>query len=447
MRALFTSNRRLIRESSLARSSLALITGTISSQAIVFLLSPILSRIFAPADFGDFANYTAWVTFLGLLSNFRYEHAIIVAKGRLGTNRVMALATSLTLASAFAYAIGASLVYLFYSDSGYLNAIRGVILFIPLGVVSAFLPSVLTMYNTRAGKFRRLATVAVVQVVCTTLSQIVFGLLHFEHGLLLGAITGNTLSGVVLLFWFLRTNSWRHVRREMALPQLKLTATEHMNFPRYSLGADAINVVVQQFVPVLLMAMFNPAIAGLYAFATRVVRVPFLIVSSAVSTVLRKQAADHLRREGSLRSLFNATLTSLSVLAVVPLLVFGLFAGPLFVTVFGDKWREAGRVVQILSPGIALEFIAFPLTVLFVITGTQRYSFRLQLIGFGLLLSALMIGRYLVAGFIATCYLMSAAMVALNVATIVVASRVANRRVPLRADSKTQDRALGEGHE
>lgn len=58
-----------------------LISGTVFSQVILFAFSPLLSRIYSVSDFGFFANYNAWVSFFAIISNFRYEHAIVLSKG------------------------------------------------------------------------------------------------------------------------------------------------------------------------------------------------------------------------------------------------------------------------------------------------------------------------------------------------------------------------------
>src|SRR2546422_11174015 len=57
---------RAAEQSALLKNSLALISGTVFSQAILFLFSPLLSRIFSRTDFGHLANYNAWVSILAL---------------------------------------------------------------------------------------------------------------------------------------------------------------------------------------------------------------------------------------------------------------------------------------------------------------------------------------------------------------------------------------------
>ena len=185
---------------------------------------------------------------------------------------------------------------------------------------------------------------------------------------------------------------------------------------------------MQLFAPVFILALFGPVPAGLYAFAVRIVRAPLLVISTAVGSVLRKEGVDHLSREGNLVGLYVPIVRGLFLLGALPFLVTVFFGRELFAVAFGAQWAEAGRVVQILSPGIFLEFVAFPLGTFFLITNNQHYTFRLQLLGFVLLVAGLVIGRRYLGGFTATCVLISAVMAAANVATIVLAARVSRRQ-------------------
>src|SRR5690348_16965438 len=99
---------RLVRNA-LIQNAASLISGTIVTQLIVFACSPILSRFFSPEDMGAFANYTAWVAVLALVSSLRYEHAIAVAPNDAHSDRALVLTTVLSLGSAVIFAVLASL--------------------------------------------------------------------------------------------------------------------------------------------------------------------------------------------------------------------------------------------------------------------------------------------------------------------------------------------------
>jgi len=423
---------------------MALISGTVLTQGIVFLFSPLLSRIFSLPDFGNLANYNAWVSILALLSSLRYEHAIIVARDRDTTHGVLALTAALSLASVVVYGLIGGVLHFSHFGSSYLNAIRGFVLIMPLGVLSIGLSSALIQLNVKAGRFKRLAAVTIAQAVFTIACQIALGLLHVAQGLILGTIAGSLLSGTVLARLSLQQGDFAGLRQAITLRRLRATARQFVNFPRYTMAADALTVVAQQFTPVFILALFSPAVAGLYAFSIRIVRVPLLVVSTAINAVLRKDGVDHLDREGNLRSLFKTIVRSLLLLGFVPFAVILLFGDQLFSVVFGAQWADAGQVVQILSPGILLEFVAFPLSVFFIITGSQRYAFAVQVIGFVSLLAALLLGKHFLHGFIATCYLISAVMVLVNMSSIILIGRVSGWKRPWRPDQTDHADAVPE---
>jgi O-antigen/teichoic acid export membrane protein len=411
-------------DSGLLKNTLALISGTVVTQAIVFLASPILARVFTPEAFGDLANFNAWVAILTLLSNLRYEHAIIVAKGRKHVSRVVALAGVLSLASLIVYGLFAAGFYFFYGGAGYLGHLRRIVFLIPIGTLAVCFTSILIQVNVRTGHFKRIASVSATQIVFTLVPQLVLGRLHVAHALIIGTVAGYCFAGAVFLWFFIRDGEARRLRAGVGAIPLWETARRHRNFPRYTLPADAITILSQQFVPVFVLALFNPAVAGLYAFSVRAVRLPLIVVSTALAGALRKEAIDRVHSGRSLASLFTVTTRSLAVLSLAPFVTVLLFAEPIFATVFGQRWAEAGRVVQILSPGILLEFVSLPLAVFFLVTNTQRYTLAIQLSGFVLFVVALLVGRNYFGDFMTTCYLLSAVMVVVNLASIVMAGRV-----------------------
>ena len=432
MRSLLGTGRQST-DGRLLKSSLTLISGTVVSQAILFFCSPILSRLFDLADFGNLASYNAWVSVLALLGTLRYEHALVITENRESASRVLALTLVLCAASCAACAAAVGITRVFETGGPYLQDIRGFVPYIPVGVFSIGVSSALIQLKVRAGGFRTLAAVALVQVVVTVFCQVGLGLLHASNGLILGTIAGSSLTSGILTWLYVREGGLTQLRRAMTVRQLWATAREHLNFPKYTLAADALGLMVQQFTPVFVLALFDPAVAGSYAFSIRNVRTPLLVVSTALNSALRREGVDHLNRDGSLRPLFSSIVKSLLLLGCGPFVIIALFGERLFRVIFGAQWTNAGRIVQILSPGILLEFVAFPLSVFFLLTGSQRYALALKLSGFVCLVGALLFGKYYLNDFMATCYLLSAVMVLVNLGGIILSGRVSGGKDPRRA--------------
>jgi O-antigen/teichoic acid export membrane protein len=69
--------RRLKPKSEFGRNVLTLMTGTTIAQSIPVAITPILTRLYTPEDFGLLAVFVALTAILGSIANGRYELAIM----------------------------------------------------------------------------------------------------------------------------------------------------------------------------------------------------------------------------------------------------------------------------------------------------------------------------------------------------------------------------------
>ena len=72
-------------------------TGTIIAQAIPIAISPILTRIYRPEDFGLYAIFVAIITILGTVVSGRYELAIMLPKKDEDAINIFALGILITV--------------------------------------------------------------------------------------------------------------------------------------------------------------------------------------------------------------------------------------------------------------------------------------------------------------------------------------------------------------
>ena len=71
-------------------------TGTTLSQMIPIVISPILTRIYNPEDFGIYAIFLAIITILGSIISGRYELAIMLPKSDEDAINIFALGLIIT---------------------------------------------------------------------------------------------------------------------------------------------------------------------------------------------------------------------------------------------------------------------------------------------------------------------------------------------------------------
>ena len=86
---------RLLKRSGFSKSLITLLTGTTLAQGITLLISPILSRLFTPHDFGVFGTFLSIVSAIALIASLRYEIAIVLPKKEDVAINLLALAALL----------------------------------------------------------------------------------------------------------------------------------------------------------------------------------------------------------------------------------------------------------------------------------------------------------------------------------------------------------------
>ena len=84
-------------KSEFSQNVLTLMTGSTLSQAIPNAVSPILTRIYKPEDFGLYAVYIAIITILGTVVSGRYELAIMLPKKDEDAINIFALGLLITV--------------------------------------------------------------------------------------------------------------------------------------------------------------------------------------------------------------------------------------------------------------------------------------------------------------------------------------------------------------
>ncbi len=177
-------------------------SGTIASQLVLLACSPLLSRLYSPADFGNFANYNALTSILALAANLRYEHAILISKTRISTNNVYILSLLLTGVSFVVLLLLSSMLSFIEPEISYLKKISGFLPWIPLGVLVVCIYSSFTQLFIKEGKFRLLSSIALLNVICTVLFQVLFVYFQFSNGLILGSILGFSACITLAVYFF-----------------------------------------------------------------------------------------------------------------------------------------------------------------------------------------------------------------------------------------------------
>lgn len=355
----------------LLRVSLLLLAGGAAAQALPLLLGPWLTRLYEPAEFGQFHLLAAVAANLAVVACARYEFALPLARDEAEARSLSALCRWLLLASTLLASLcGAG----WAAWTGQWWPLQ-----LPLLVVVTGGVSLATLGAMRAQRFRALAAGRVVQHGGTALLQGAAGTLGAGLTGLIGAAVAATLACAALL--------WRRQPRWWQVPRAELLAAarHHRDFPLLNTPHAFAGALQDTLALALIAAWQGPAAAGFWGLALRYLKAPATLVGGAVSQALYPRLAAGNDADGRCtaagRTLVLRTMVLLALLAA-PLVVGLWLLGPaLFAWAFGPAWADAGELARALALYIGLHFVASPLGVVTMAWQAQAWALRLAVVG------------------------------------------------------------------
>lgn len=337
-------------------------TGTIISQAIPVAISPILTRLYTPEDFGMVALFIAIASTLSVIVTLRYQLAIIQAHD--AEDAISLVILSVFIAAAIS-TISFAVIYFFNEEiqSLFTNQDIGKWLYlVPISIFVTGLYQSLNYWLTRKKIYKTIAFSKVNQGVGSSAVQIALG-----GGALgaLGLISGYIIGQVVSLATLLKHGfSFRNEIKCVQIKRIKENAIKYQVMPKYSApGAVADNLSVQM--PIFILSKyFDMAITGIFSLTFRILNIPLSLVSGAVHQVLHQRLASISDISSTNKiMLFIVKLFLVLLMTMVPFVILVWFYGEaLFAFVFGEAWREAGAMAKMLVFAVAIRFAVSPLS-------------------------------------------------------------------------------------
>ena len=190
------------------KNVLTLLTGTTVAQAIPVAISPILTRIYTPEDFGLFAIFIAMTAIFGSIVNARYDLAIMLPKKNEDAINLFALGFLITtIISSFFFV----LVIIFNQNLvHYLgNKEIGIWLyFLPITIFLTGIWNILSHFNNRKKKYKILAKATILKSILLASFQLCVGYFKSVTGLISGQIISNAFVNIKLILIVLKDKTF-----------------------------------------------------------------------------------------------------------------------------------------------------------------------------------------------------------------------------------------------
>ena len=154
-------------------------------------------------------------------------------------------------------------------------------------------------------------------------------------------------------------------------------SVRYYNFPLYSSWAGLLNAAGTHTPAILIAIFYGASAAGLYMLAHRVIALPMNLVGIAIADVFMPNAVDAVR-ERRLKDSVASLQRQLAWIALPPAALLFVVAPDGFRITFGAEWEQAGQMIRWLTPMLFLQFIASPLSRIFMVLERQMLELGLQ---------------------------------------------------------------------
>ena len=359
------------------RNVVTLMTGTGLAQLIPLAVTPLLSRLYPPEQFGVLALFVSIVSSLSALATGRYEFAIMLPRKDVDATNLAALSITINLIVSVFLFVVACLFGKPISKALGNESMQIWLYVVPLAVFLNGIYSNLKYWSNRHKLYFLMAHRQVLHSGGTSAVQLGLGLLRAgAGGLVIGSVAGQALAAGMMASMVRRhcPQFWRAIDRRKML----VLAKRYRSCPQYLVPAHTLGAVSVQLPTIFINAAFGLAASGLFMLAERAIGMPLSLVSGSIGDVFRQEINESFLAGKRCRETFISTLKKLVAVATPPFLVLLFFAPSLFSLVFGEKWRVAGEYARLMCPMFYLRFISNPLSLVAIIAQKNRFEFLWQ---------------------------------------------------------------------
>lgn len=326
----------------LFKSILLISSGTLIAQSLTILMTPIITRLYQPSDFGLLSMFLSVTAILLPVTSLRYDFALPLVKKDKDAINLLALCfllipivVCILLASYF-------LSHGYLSKLFALSVIDDNLLLFTIGVIGASLFQVLSFWAVRDRDYLSITKTRLYQSIGGSSTKVLLGLLAFGP---LGLLIGETIAQITGCGKLFQATCRRYKTefRHISYRNMKAVAVDFLKYPKYTCVAIVINTLALQIPVLYVINIYGLEVGGLYSLAYAILVLPGSIISGAISQVFLGEVSALIKEDPKKIEPLYLDVTKKMALVTVPLVVAIAISAPIiFPHIFGEQWRLAG---------------------------------------------------------------------------------------------------------
>lgn len=348
-----------------ARSIRSVFSGSMVGQGAVLAVSPVLARLYSPADFGTLTVVTALSAILGAGVTMGWERAIPLPRRTDETRVLVVLALGSTLSVSAVVLVFSSLIRYRAADALGTPRLAEVFWVVPLTAAMLGSQRIVAAILARRQSFGSLGR----RNAALGLAQAAASILLVPLGGGMGLLLASPIGRLAALTGLRRSRRDRASRSPTTVSGNRLrysdfrdVAKRYRRFPLFSTWSGLLNSSGLQ-VPFLILSMgYGSAGVGLVALSLRLVATPVGVLSDAIGSVFDGRASALIRDDRPLARSILHLVTRLVPAAAVGLVIVWCFSGNLVPAIFGSTWSGGASAARAVALASAAQLIVAPVS-------------------------------------------------------------------------------------
>lgn len=347
--------------------------GTIIGQIINIVVQPILTRIYSPAQLGEYSYILSVAELFIPIASLKLNLLIVTAKNESELDDLTKISMSSVLLVTIIYTVGIFLsnFLLIFPN----NTFRMLLLINP---VIIFVNGIYQIFLSRDNYFQNYNNIACAEVFkngTLGIYQFIFGILNFgSYGLIIGKVFSPFFYSITKPKETLKY--FKNIIYNNYLYKIK----DHKHHIVFSVPSQFISSFSYTIIMFSIVSLFTSREVGFYSISIRVLGIPIILISYNINKIFLKRLSDVKNKNLSLYDTYKKLTSILTVVSILLFLIIAIVSPFASEVVFGDGYIESGYYISILSFMFACRLVSSSVNSTFIILNKQNVQLIVEII-------------------------------------------------------------------
>ena len=371
------------------KNVVTLFSGASLAQLISICALIIIQRYFySPEEYAPFRLFFEYVALFSSICALRLESGLVLEREDDKMISLLRVCIRFCFISSLTGGIIFSIYYLEEIEIFQYEWI--LLLLMPFAIFTNGLIQIFQSFFTRTKHFLTISSSKVINSIIGSITQILNALIGFNFsGLIIGRIIGLTGSNLNYLKKFYQKFKWNIKDRQ----EEKKLIQKHKKFILFTSPGFFVGNSINLIILIVFAHYYDEHFTGLTAAAIQYLGLICMLFSSSFSQVYYNEIAQ-INKPKQLLTNYTFWLKRLFIATIVGWIIIMLVPSSLTTIILGEKWKGLMDVIKLISPWMAIMFLASSMSHIFIRLGKQKEILFFDIFHLIIILIALFTGNY-----------------------------------------------------